>query len=142
MTVDRRTLIDPSDERFSVVQQCTLLNLTRSSYYYQAVGESADNLALMERIDKLFTARPEMGVRRMYHELTTLDNPINIKRVRRLMRLMRVMGLEAVGPKPNLSKPQQGHTIYPYLLKGLVINRPNHVWSTAQISMVYASAGV
>lgn len=127
MTVDRRTLIDPSDEHFSVVQQCALLDLARSSYYYQPISESVENLVLMERIDKLFTARPEMGVRRMYHELTTLDNPINVKRVRRLMR---VMGLEAVGPKPNLSKPQQGHTIYPYLLKGLVIDRPNHVWST------------
>lgn len=63
----------------------------------------------------------------MYHELTTLGNPINIKRVRRLMRLM---GLEAIGPKPNLSKPQQGHKIYPYLLKGLVVDRPNRVWST------------
>lgn len=127
MTIDRRTLIDPTDEEFSVAQQCALLGLARSTYYYQPVGESVENLALMEGIDKLFTARPEMGVRRMYHELTASDNPITIKRVRRLMRLM---GLEAVGSKPNLSKPQQGHIIYPYLLKGVIINRPNHVWST------------
>jgi putative transposase len=127
LTLDRRTLIDPADDRFSVVQQCSLLGLARSSYYYHPVGESAENLALMERIDKLFTARPEMGVRRMYYELTTADNPVNIKRIRRLMRLM---GLEAVGPKPNLSKPVIGHTIYPYLLKGMVIDRPNQVWST------------
>lgn len=127
LTFDRRTLIDPTDKHFSIVQQCDLLDLARSSYYYQPVGESLENLALMERIDRLFTARPEMGVRRMYHELTTPDKPINIKRVRRLMRLM---GLEAVGPKPNLSKPQKGHTIYPYLLKGLVVDRPNYVWST------------
>lgn len=127
MTVDRRILITPTDETFSVAQQCSLLGLARSSYYYQPVGESSQNLALMERIDKLFTARPEMGVRRMYHELTTQEEPVNIKRIRRLMRLM---GLEAVGPKPNLSKPQQGHTIYPYLLRGLVIDRPNYVWST------------
>lgn len=121
LTVDRRIPIDPADEYFSIAQQCTLLGLAHSSYYYQPVGESAENLALMDRIDKLFTARPKMGVRRMYH------GRVNIKRVRRLMRLM---GLEAVGPKPNLSKPQQGHTIYPSLLKGLVIDRPNHVWST------------
>lgn len=81
----------------------------------------------MERIDKLFTARPEMGVRRMYHELNRADNPINIKRIRRLMHLM---NLEAVGPKPNLSKPRQDHIVYPYLLKGVVIDRPNFVWST------------
>lgn len=127
LTLDRRTLVDPHDKHFSIAQQCGLLEVARSSYYYQPVGESPENLALMDRIDKLFTARPEMGVRRMYHELTTPDNPINIKRVRRLMRLM---GLEAVGPKPNLSKPQKGHTIYPYLLKGLVVDRPNYVWST------------
>lgn len=103
-TVDRRTLIDPSDERFSVVQQCSLLGLARSSYYYQPVGESADNLVLMERIDKLFTVRPDMGVRRMYHELNTPVNPVNIKRVRRLMRLM---GLKAVGPKPTCQSPNR-----------------------------------
>ena len=127
LTIDRRTLINGSDEQFSIVQQCQLLGLARSSYYYQPLGESAQNLALMERIDKLFTKRPEMGVRRTCEELTKADNPINIKRVRRLMRLM---GLEAVGPKPNLSKPQQGHSIYPYLLKGVVSDRPNQVWST------------
>lgn len=81
----------------------------------------------MERIDKLFMARPEMGVRRMHQELTTEDEPLNIKRIRRLMRLM---GLEAVGPKPNLSKPQPGHTIYPYLLRGVTVERVNQVWST------------
>lgn len=83
----------------------------------------------MERIDKLFTARPELGVERMCQELTSPEQPINVKRVRRLMRLM---GLEAVGPKPNLSKPQPGHTIYSYLLRGVVIDRPNQVWSTAR----------
>ena len=78
-------------------------------------------------MDRLFTARPEMGVRRMHQELTTSNAPVNIKKIRRLMRLM---GLEAVGPKPRLSKPQPGHTIYPYLLKGVAIERPNQVWST------------
>jgi len=81
----------------------------------------------MLRIDKLFTERPEMGVRRMHQELTTEVEPLNVKRIRRLMRLM---GLEAVGPKPNLSKPQPGHTIYPYLLRGVPIERVNQVWST------------
>lgn len=63
----------------------------------------------------------------MCQELTNSEQPVNVKRVRRLMRLM---GLEAVGPKPNLSKSQLGHTIYPYLLRGVVIERPNQVWST------------
>jgi len=104
-----------------------LLGLARSSYYYQPVGESAQNLALMQRIDRLFMARPELGVERMCQELKSSEQPVNVKRVRPLMRLM---GLEAVGPKPNLSKPQPGHTIYPYLLRGVVIDRPNQVWST------------
>jgi putative transposase len=111
----------------SISQQCDLLTIPRSTYYYQPVGESATNLALMLQIDKLFLARPEMGVRRMQQELTTPENPLNVKRIRRLMRRM---GLEAVGPKPDLSKPQAGHTIYPYLLKGLAIERVNQVWST------------
>ena len=127
LTIDPRKLVDPTDQQFSINQQCGVLCLSRSSYYYQPVGESAQNLALMERMDRLFTARPEMGVRRMHQELTTSSAPVNIKKVRRLMRLM---GLEAVGPKPRLSKPQPGHTIYPYLLKGVAIERPNQVWST------------
>lgn len=124
---DRRRLIDPAHPQLSIRQQCELLDLARSTYYYQPVGESAENLALMERIDKLFTDRPELGVRRMHQELTTPEEPLNIKRIRRLMRLM---GLEAVYPKPNLSKPAEGHQIYPYLLRGVPIEARNHVWST------------
>lgn len=124
---DRRRFIDPLHPRLSIRQQCDLLALARSTYYYQPVSESAQNLALMERIDKLFTDRPELGVRRMHQELTTPDVPVNIKRIRRLMRLM---GLEAVYPKPNLSKPAEGHQIYPYLLRGVSIESRNHVWST------------
>lgn len=93
MIGDRRRLIEPQNEQLSVAHQCQLLGLARSSYYYQPLGESAENLALMERIDKLFTERPEMGVRRMHQEISTADNPVNIKRVHRLMRLM---DLEAV----------------------------------------------
>lgn len=124
---DRSHLIEQAHPQLSISQQCNLLSIPRSSYYYQPVGESATNLALMLRIDKLFTDRPEMGVRRMHQELTTEADPLNIKRIRRLMRMM---GLEAVGPKPNLSKPQPGHTIYPYLLRGVAIDRVNQVWST------------
>ncbi len=124
---DLRTLIEAAHPHLSISQQCDLLNISRSTYYYQPVGESATNLALMLRIDKLFLDRPEMGARRMQKELTTPENPVNVKRIRRLMRRM---GLEAVGPKPNLSKPAIGHTIYPYLLKGVAIERVNQVWST------------
>lgn len=127
MTADLRLLIDPLHPELSISQQCSLLGLARSSYYYQSVGESMENLALMKRIDKLFTDRPEMGVRRMHQELIDSENLLNIKRIRRLMRLM---GLEAVYPKPNLSKPAEGHKIYPYLLRDVVVEFPNQVWST------------
>jgi len=133
LTIDPRKLVDPTDQQFSINQQCGVLCLSRSSYYYQPVGESAQNLALMERMDRLFTARPEMGVRRMHQELTTSNAPVNIKKIRRLMRLM---GLEAVGPKPRLSKPQPGHTIYPYLLKGVAIERPNQVWNIFTLELM------
>ena len=127
MIGDPRRLIEPEHDWLSIAHQCQLLSLARSSYYYQPLGESVENLALMERIDKLFTERPEMGVRRMHQEITTPESPVNIKRVHRLMRLM---SLEAVYQKPNLSKPAEGHQIYPYLLRGVVINQPNQVWST------------
>lgn len=120
-------MIDPAHDRLSISQQCDLLDIARASYYYQPLGESIANLALMARIDKLFTDRPELGVRRMQQELTTAEFPVNLKRVRRLMRLM---SLEAVYPKPNLSKPAEGHQIYPYLLKDVAIEGANHVWST------------
>jgi len=124
---DRRNLIEPAHHQLSISQQCDLLGIPRASYYYQPVGETAVNLALMVRIDKLFTDRPELGVRRMLQELTTIDCPLNPKRIRRLMRLM---GLEAIYPKPNLSKPAEGHQIYPYLLSSVVIEEANQVWST------------
>lgn len=127
LVTDRRRLVEPAHAHLSITQQCDLLSIPRSTYYYQPLGESSQNLALMERMDKLFTARPEMGVRRMHQEVSTEDNPVNIKRIHRLMRLM---GLEAIYQKPNLSKPAQGHRIYPYLLRGVVIDGPNHVWST------------
>ena len=125
---ERNHLIEPAHPQLSINQQWALLSIPRSSYYYRPVGESANNLALMLRIDRLFTDRPEMGLKRMHQELTTESEPLNVKRIRRLMRLM---GLEAVGPKPNLSKLQRGHTTYPYLLRGVSIERVNQVWSTA-----------
>jgi putative transposase len=90
----------------------------------------------MARIDTLFKARPELGVCRMQQELTTTESPINLKRVRRLRRLM---SLEAVYPKPNLSKPAEGHQIYPYLLGDVAIEGANHVWLTDTIYMPMAS---
>ena len=106
----------------SVARQCELLGLPRSTRYYAARGESAENLALMRRIDRQYLVTPFYGSRRMAVVLEA-----NRKRVQRLMRLM---GLEAIYPKRRTTRPAAGHKIYPYLLRNLEILRPDHVWST------------
>lgn len=96
--------------------------MPRSTYYYQARPESAENLRLMRRVDQLYLQYPFLGSRRMAVMLE-----VNRKRIQRLMG---IMGIEALYPKPNLSRPAPGHEIYPYLLRGVLIERPNQVWST------------
>lgn len=109
----------------SVVRQCVLLKIARSSLYYERTGESAINLALMQEIDRAFTEWPFLGVRQMRRYLVSLGYNAGTKRVRRLMRLM---GLMAVYQKPKTSEPNPEHKRYPYLLRGLTIDRSNQVW--------------
>jgi putative transposase len=111
----------------SVRRQCELLGLNRSSLYYEPAGETAENLRLMRKIDEQYTACPFYGSRRMTAWLVDQGEEVNRKRVQRLMR---IMGLEAIYPKPRLSSAGQGHKVYPYLLRGLKIERPDQVWST------------
>jgi putative transposase len=111
----------------SVSQQCELLGLSRSSYYYEPATESAANLALMALIDREYTAHPFRGSRGMTAWLRGEGHAVNRKRVQRLMRLM---GLEAVYPKPRLSVGGAGHKVYPYLLRDVAIERVDQVWST------------
>ena len=111
----------------SVSQQCELLGLSRSSYYYEPATETAENLALMALIDEEYTRHPFYGSRRMMTWLRDQGHEVNRKRVQRLMRLM---GLEAVYPKPKLSVGGSGHKVYPYLLRNVAIERVNQVWST------------
>jgi putative transposase len=111
----------------SVSQQCELLGLSRSSYYYEPATETAENLALMELIDREYTTHPFRGSRGMTTWLQKGGRQVNRKRVRRLMRLM---GLEAIYPKPKLSVGGAGHKVYPYLLRNVAIDRVNQVWST------------
>lgn len=120
-------MIDPKQADLSVARQCELLGLARSSYYYQAVGESAENLELLRWLDEQYTQTPFYGVRRMTAVLREQGYAVNPKRVRRLLR---TLGLEALYPRPRTSAPAPGHRIYPYLLRGLTVERPNHVWST------------
>lgn len=111
----------------SVRRQCELLGLSRSSLYYEPAGETAGNLRLMRLIDREYTAHPFFGSRQLTAWLVRQGEPVNRKRVQRLMR---VMGLEAIYPKPRLSVAGRGHRIYPYLLRGVAVERPDQVWST------------
>jgi putative transposase len=110
-----------------VTRQCQLLNLNRSTVYYQPMGVSDEDLQLMRLIDEIHLKRPFYGSRRIRDDLQDLGYPVNRKRVQRLMRKM---GIMALYPKVNTSRPGKGHKIYPYLLRGLTIDRPNQVWAT------------
>ena len=109
-----------------MARQCALVDLPRSSYYYEPMAaESAENLLLMRRIDELYLRRPFYGSPRMTDWLRDLGWPVNEKRV---ARLMQVMGLQAVVPGPHTSRPHPEHRVYPYLLRGLAIRAPDEVW--------------
>lgn len=109
----------------SISEQCRLLGIARSTYYYEPCGESEENLTIMKRIDELYLDNPAWGSRQMRNRLKLEGKNVNRKRIQRLMRLM---GIEALYPKRNLSRPHPDHKVYPYLLRGLDIERPNKVW--------------
>lgn len=123
---DRRAKLDRDHPQLSIRRQCAMLGLARSGVYRLPRPANDDDLAPMRRIDPLFTRWPFLGSRRMTAMLRAEGIPINRKRVQRLMRRM---GIAALGPKPRTSKPAPGHTIYPYLLRELTIERPNQVWA-------------
>ena len=125
-TPDRKAMLDRSHAKLSIRRQCALLRLARSGVYRPKAANDDADLALMRRIDELFTKRPFYGSRRMTLALGKEGHDINRKRVQRLMRQM---GIVALGPKPNTSKPAPGHTVFPYLLRDLAIDRPNQVWA-------------
>lgn len=111
----------------SITRQCELTGLARSSYYYRDSDECEENLHLMRLLDEQYTKMPYYGILRMTAWLQALGYKVNHKRVARLLRLM---GIYAIYPKPHLSQGGPQHTVYPYLLGGLEIKRPNQVWST------------
>ena len=110
----------------SIRRQCELLGLSRASLYYEPAGEGAEDLAMMGRIDREYTERPFYGSRRMTAVLRSDGYAVNRKRVRRLMG---VMGLEAIYAKPRTTVAGRGHRVYPYLLRGVAVERVNQVWS-------------
>jgi putative transposase len=124
---EKKATVEPEHSSIPISRQCELLGLARSSFYYEPQPETEQNLRLMGMIDKQYTDTPFYGVRRMTAWLATQGEQVNVKRVRRLMKKM---GIEAIYPKPNLSKSQDNVRKYPYLLKEEEIVAPNQVWST------------
>ena len=112
----------------SIERRCKLLALPRSSYYRgPASGLRTGDLEMMQRIDKLYMEQPWMGSRSLANHLTTPEAPLGRDRARRLML---VMGIESLAPQPGTSKRQPKHPVYPYLLRGITIDKPNQAWAT------------
>jgi len=133
----RRAVVDRRHPSLSVVRQCRLLDISRSGVYYQPSGISQEDLALMKLIDRQYLATPFYGARKIAAWLKSQGQRVNRKRVRRLMC---VMGLRAIYRRPRTSKPAAGHKIYPYLLSGMAITRPNQVWA-ADITYIPMARG-
>ena len=123
----KRELISPTFPQLSIVKQCKLLGLQRSSYYVKPKGESSLNQIIMKEIDKKYLECPFYGTRRMTAYLN-LDLGFRLDR-KRIKRLYRLMGINTIYPKKNLSKPNLTEYKYPYLLRDLKINRPNQAWA-------------
>jgi len=134
---DRRAKLDRDHPVLSVRRQCAMLGIARSGAYRLPSAANDDDLTLLRRIDKLFTRWPFLGSRRMTAMLRAEGQAVNRKRVQRLMRRM---GIVALGPKPRTTKPAPGHTIFPYLLRDMTIERPNQVWA-ADITYIPVGRG-
>lgn len=125
-TPDRQGMLDRADMALSIRRQCMLLGIARSGVYRPPRPANDNDLALMRRLGELFTAWPFLGSRRMTAMLKAEALQANRKRVQQLMRKM---GIAALGPRPNTTRPAPGHKIYPYLLRNMTIDRPNQVWA-------------
>ena len=120
-------MIEPEHPSLSVVRQCELVSISRSSFYYQPAGETAENLALMRLIDARFLETAWYGSRQMARHFRREGHEVGRKRVRRLMA---VMGLAPIYQRPRTTVPNPEHRIWPYLLRDMAIDRPNQVWCT------------
>ena len=121
----RKKAVEPEHPGLSISRQCELLQISRSSWYYEALGESEVNLTLMRLIDEQFLETPYYGARQMARYFRRQGYCVNRKRIQRLMQKM---GLMAIYQKPNTSKPHPEHKVYPYLLSGIDIQASNQVW--------------
>ncbi len=130
-------MVDRRHPSLSIVCQCRLLGISRSGLYYQPIEISEEDLILMKLIDRQYLVTPFYGARKIAAWLKGQNYSVNRKRVRRLMQ---IMGLKAIYRRPRTSKPAPGHKIYPYLLGGLKITRPNQVWA-ADITYIPMARG-
>jgi putative transposase len=130
-------MVEKTHPKISIKQQCRLFGINRSTFYYKEKPLKAEDLELMRLIDEQYLQHPCWGSRSMRNHLRRLGYKINRKRVQRLMRLM---GLEAIYPKPNTSRPHPEHKKYPYLLRNVTVERPNQVW-TADITYIPMERG-
>lgn len=121
---ERIRLLEKDSENMTLQEQCRLLSLNRTSLYYQPMEPTAEEIAIKRRIDEIYTAHPYYGSRRI---TVTLQKEMSISRPT-VQRHMREMSIAGVCPAPNLSKRNQEHAIYPYLLRNLRVSRPNQVW--------------
>src|SRR5271163_792480 len=133
----RLSLVERSEPDLPIAAQCRLLKVARSTLYYRPLPVSVDDLRLMRWLDEQFLKTPFYGSRRMVAVMQRDGFVVNRKRVKRLMR---VMGIEAIYQKPNTSLGHPAHKVYPYLLRGLTIDRPNQVWC-ADITYVPMAKG-
>jgi putative transposase len=128
MSVDRRRqLIDPDHPNLSIVRQCELVSVSRSTFYREPTSETALNLTLMRLVDEQFLETPWYGSRQMMRYLRRQGHSVGRERVRRLMAKM---GLAAIYQRPRTTVPHPAHRIYPYLLREMTIDQPNQVWCT------------
>jgi putative transposase len=118
--------VDRKHPSLSILSQCELLGISRSGIYYKPVGIAEEDLSLMKLMDRQYLATPFYGARKMSVWLKSQGRIVNRKHIRRLMQ---IMGLKAIYRRPRTSKPAPGSKIYPYLLNGLKITRPNQVWA-------------
>jgi putative transposase len=123
----RRAMLERERPELSIRRQCELMAVSRSGLYYEPEPTSAEQLAIMRRIDELHLQYPFYGSRKLSDALRKEGFEANRKRIQRLMRLM---GMEAIAPKPKTSEPHPEHPTYPYLLRGLTISRVNQVWAS------------
>jgi len=130
-------VVDRRHPSLSIKRQCKLLDISHSGLYYQPVGISEEDLTLMKLIDRQYLMTPYYGARKIAAWLKSQGHQVNRKRIRRLIQLM---GLKAIYRRPRTSKPAPGHKLYPYLLSGLRITRPNQVWA-ADITYIPMARG-